>query len=200
MATDPQKPEKGATLGATVQGKRTGGSDGRDSAGRFAPGSSGNPRGRPSGPSAWGPKLREAVRGEVSAERIRAIWTAMEDAAIGGDSKAAKIILDHTIGKRPIMADADGPIELDAERIAGGDIGEAVARVMMAAAEGKLEAAEAKTMIEAMAKAAEVIGFDARLSALEQGEADSDVVDRAKALRAEMVQRNIGGGGSDAEA
>ena len=76
-------------------------SNGRDSAGRFAPGNSasnGNPHARRVG------QLRSAVLAAVSEEDVRDVILAMMKKATEGDVAAARIFFDRCLGP-PIAAD-----------------------------------------------------------------------------------------------
>lgn len=157
--------------------------------GRFIPGNCANPAGRPRGSGGWGTRLRSAVRGEVDRERVLAVWKALEVAALGGDVAACRAYLNHAIGDRPLLADADDEALLDAEAIRSGEIGGAAAAVVAAFTEGKVSASELRTLIEAFARIAETVGFDERLKALETGRADPEVAAKAERLRTEIIEQ-----------
>ena len=70
-------------------------SNGRDSAGRFAPGNSasnGNPHARRVG------QLRSAMLAAVSEDDVRDVIKAMIKKAVDGDTAAARILLDRCLG------------------------------------------------------------------------------------------------------
>lgn len=69
---------------------------GRDGAGRFAPGTSGNPNGRPRGID-----FRAAVvaaRGEGVEAALVEVFDTLLAAALAGDVQAAKLLLDRLCG------------------------------------------------------------------------------------------------------
>lgn len=85
--------------------------DGRDEAGKFVKGVSGNPAGRPKGTRNHIVQLKQnleaAVRENVTPEDIQAIISTMVAQAKAGDIQAAKIILDKTISNAKIDEEAN---------------------------------------------------------------------------------------------
>lgn len=101
-------------------------------------GTSGNPRGRPLGTNEIG-KLRAAL-----AEHVPDIIKAMVEAAKGGDTAAAKLILERAI---PALRPEELPVTL--EGFAGSRV-ELIAAVIDAIASGKLDMSRGGRFIEAL--------------------------------------------------
>ncbi len=126
--------------------------------GRFSPGVSGNPTGRPKSESA-------ALRAEL-AEHGPAIAAVVVEAAIGGDLQAAKLVLDRIIP--PLKAHA-APILLDlpsSENATG-----TAAAIIRAAADGSLPpdvAAQLVAAVGTLARIIEIDEFKDRLESLER--------------------------------
>ena len=135
---------------------------GRDHAGRFRPGRSGNPSGRP--PGARHAAL--AALDAVGAEGAEAVLRAVVEAARGGDLRAAEILLRRLWPEprgRPVA------LPLPALRTAA-EVPAALAAVAGAMARGELTpaaAAAAAAVVEAQRRAADLAGLEARVAALE---------------------------------
>jgi hypothetical protein len=67
----------------------------RDDAGRFLPGRSGNPGGRPARASAW----KQAIHDGLDEADVVAVFLAMVEAAKRGEVAAARLVLEYTCGK-----------------------------------------------------------------------------------------------------
>ena len=126
--------------------------------GRFPPGASGNPTGRPKTESA-------ALRAEL-AEHGPAIVSVVIEAAIGGDLQAAKMVLDRI--SPPLKANA-APVLLDLpqhENATG-----TAAAIIRAAADGEIPPDVATQLVGAVGTLARIIEIDElkdRLEALER--------------------------------
>ena len=126
--------------------------------GRFSPGASGNPTGRPRTESA-------ALRSQL-AEHGSAIAAVVVEAAIGGDLHAAKLILDRI--SPPLKAQA-APILLDLPRPANAT--STAAAIIRAAADGDLPpdvAAQLVAAVGALARIIEVDEMKDRMESLER--------------------------------
>ncbi len=126
--------------------------------GRFPPGASGNPTGRPKTESA-------ALRAEL-AEHGPAIASVVIEAAIGGDLQAAKLVLDRI--SPPLKAQA-APVLLDLPREENAT-GTATA-IIRAAADGEIPsdvAAQLVTAVGALARIIEIDELKDRLESLER--------------------------------
>jgi len=66
----------------------------RDSAGRFSPGVSGNPSGRPKGSGT----LARAIRQAYGRDRVLEILEVLRGKALEGDTTAARLYLDRVAG------------------------------------------------------------------------------------------------------
>jgi len=79
--------------------------NGRDEKGRWLPGHSGNPRGRPRKGRALSEHLRAVLGEEVEAPdgrrvtRARLLAEVLVSAALGGDVRAARLLLEHLEGR-----------------------------------------------------------------------------------------------------
>ena len=126
--------------------------------GRFSPGASGNPTGRPRTESA---ALRAAL-----AEHGPAIAAVVIEAAIGGDLQAAKLVLDRIIPPlraqaAPVLLDLPGPENATAT----------AAAIIRAAADGELPPDVATQLVAAVGTLARIIEIDElkdRLESLER--------------------------------
>lgn len=108
MEAIPEKPTKkrGRPKGSTQAKKEVI----RDKGGKFLPGKSGNPKGRPLGAKNRIVKakqelevlLREDI---VNAEQIRSIWLSMVAEAQNGNVSAAKLILDKVMSNAKVDED-----------------------------------------------------------------------------------------------
>jgi SpoU rRNA methylase family enzyme len=106
---------------------------------KWQKGSSGNPRGRPLGTNEIG-KLRAGL-----AKHVPAIIEAMVEAAKGGDTAAAKLILKRAV---PALRTEELPVTL--EGFAGNRV-EMIAAVVQAIADGKLDMSRGGRLIAVLA-------------------------------------------------
>lgn len=129
----------------------------RTARGRFAPGRSGNPRGRASSESR-GLRAKLATDGE-------AVLSVVLEAAKAGDLAACKLVLDRLV---PALRPTAAPVRVDLPAQAG--IAGTARAFIEAAARGDLPADVAAQMVGAVASLARVVEIDelaARLDALE---------------------------------
>lgn len=129
--------------------------------GRFRPGKSGNPKGRPLG-SGLAAELRRAIAADADA-----IVAALVKRAKDGDVTAARVLLDRV--SPPLKATRE-PAALPGMNEAGGLAARAEA-VLEALGGGAMPADEAAEVLAAVASAAKVIETDeleARIRALEE--------------------------------
>jgi hypothetical protein len=135
---------------------------GRIQGGRFVPGVSGNPAGKPPGARARATRLAE----KLMAGDAEAVVRAVIDAAKGGDMTAAKIILD-----RIAPACRGRPVRLDLPPIvSAADLVKALAAVADAMARGVISAEEAQAaaaVLEHHRKAVETFDLERRIAAIE---------------------------------
>jgi hypothetical protein len=131
--------------------------------GRFQPGQSGNPRGKPKGLRSRVTQLAENLMSEDAEEVVKAVVSA----AKGGDMAAARIILDRICPTRKSR-----PVEIDIPPIAAlADVLPAMGKVVAAMASGDLTPDEAATiagLLDAKRKTLETIEIERRIAALEQ--------------------------------
>ena len=138
---------------------------GRIQDGRFVPGVSGNPAGKPPGARARATRLAE----KLMAGDAEAVVRAVIEAAKGGDMTAARLVLDR------IAPPCRGrPVRLDLPPIVGAaDLVKALAAVADAMARGVISAEEAQAaagVLDHQRKAVETLDLERRIAALEQGE------------------------------
>ena len=94
------------------------GTDGRDNLGRFAKGNEGGPGGRRPGQQHIY-ELKKTIIDLLTADgcaRMRSVWEAMATKAAEGDTAAARLVAEYSIG-RPALdvnltADGDLPLKL----------------------------------------------------------------------------------------
>jgi hypothetical protein len=135
---------------------------GRIQGGRFVPGVSGNPAGKPLGARARATRLAE----KLMAGDAEAVVLAVIEAAKGGDMTAAKIILDRIVPPcrgRPVRLDLP-PI------VSAADLVRALAAIADAMARGVLSAEEAQAaaaVLEHHRKAVETFDLERRMAAIE---------------------------------
>jgi hypothetical protein len=128
----------------------------------FAPGQSGNPAGKPKGARHRTTLLAERLMQTDVVEVVHAVI----NQAKGGDTSAAKLILERIA---PVRRGAAVQLELPELRTPQ-DVGGAIAELVRAMAEGQITVDEALTVshvLESRLRAIETIDLDARLSALE---------------------------------
>jgi hypothetical protein len=154
--TSNQEPET-PDLAGDQQGT---GADGARIGGRFAPGTSGNPKGRPPGAGEV-VKLRAAI-----AKHVPAIVEKLVEQAKAGDAAAARILLERVLP--PVKAtEQPVPIDMPTE----GTLTDQGRAVVAAAADGFLapgQAAQMLTGLGALAKLIETDELAARIAALEE--------------------------------
>jgi hypothetical protein len=140
---------------------------GRIQGGRFVPGVSDNPAGKPPGARAHATRLAEQLMSNDAEAVVRAVI----EAAKGGDMTAAKIVLDR------IAPPCRGrPVRLDLPPIVcAADLVRALAAVADAMARGVLSAEEAQaaaTVLEHHRKAVETLDLERRITAIEEKRSD----------------------------
>jgi hypothetical protein len=140
---------------------------GRIQGGRFVPGVSGNPAGKPPGARARATRLAEQLMSNDAEAVVRAVI----EAAKGGDMTAAKIVLDR------IAPPCRGrPVRLDLPPIVcAADLVRALAAVADAMSRGVLSAEEAQaaaTVLEHHRKAVETLDLERRITAIEEKRSD----------------------------
>jgi len=134
----------------------------KQSGGRFKPGQSGNPAGRPKGARHKALQALDAM-GEEAAKEIMA---AVVQSAKGGDMRAAEILL------RRLWPERKGrPVTFDLPTIAApADVVNGLASVAQAMAAGELtpdEASAVAAVLETQRRALETTDLEARIAALE---------------------------------
>lgn len=135
---------------------------GKIQSGRFTPGVSGNPAGKPKGARHKATLLAERLMTEDVEDVVKAVLSA----AKGGDIQAAKVILDRVAPAR-----RDSPISFDMPKVgSASDAAQAMSAVLNAVADGAISPSEGQavaTLVEVHLRALEASEFEARLSALE---------------------------------
>lgn len=136
---------------------------GRMQGGKFAPGASGNPSGKPRGTrNATTLAVEALLEGEAEALTRKAI-----DLALEGDTVALRLCLDRIAPPRKGRAVA---IDLPASLKTSADLADAQASILSAMGSGEIttdEAADAAKVIEAVGAAIERRELEARIAALE---------------------------------
>lgn len=129
------------------------------SAGRWRPGTSGNPKGRPPGSGSVG-ALRQAIEAHVPAivERLTA-------AALGGDVGAARLLLERVV---PPLRAVELPVEVE---LAGQSLADKGLAVVEAAAGGRLNLTQAASLLSALGAVARIVEIDELLRRIEALEA-----------------------------
>ena len=128
----------------------------RDEKGRFIPGSSGNPDGRPR-------KADELRR--LLAEGADEAAQAVLEAAKGGDMHACRLVLERLV---PAVRPAHQPVSFDLDPVAS--LSDQARQILSAAAQGELPTDQAKALLDALAALVRVVELDEiqrRLDALE---------------------------------
>jgi len=131
---------------------------GRNNKGRFVPGQSGNPAGRP---PAMPPELRQRLT-EASADIIEGVISA----ARGGDMQAARLVLERIA---PVTRSTAAPVYIP-ELEQAATLSDKAQAVINAVARGECPPDIGATMIQALGACAKIIEIDElerRLSALE---------------------------------
>ncbi|MFO1392550.1 MAG: DUF5681 domain-containing protein [Steroidobacteraceae bacterium] len=132
--------------------------------GRWQPGESGNPAGRPAGSGELA-KLRAGI-----AERVPEILSKLIDAAIAGDTQAARLLLERVL---PPVKAVELPVALSLPK---GRLTVQARHVLAAAAGGTLAPDQAATLIGVLAGVARIVETDElrdRIERLEASEAGS---------------------------
>lgn len=118
----------------------------RDQQGRFKPGVSGNPNGRPKSAD----ELRRLLSGHAEPVAKKVI-----EAAQGGDMQACRIVMERLL---PAVRPAHAPVEFDIDPDAPlADQGKAV---MVAIAAGQIPADQGKALLDGLSSLARVIEID----------------------------------------
>jgi Family of unknown function (DUF5681) len=135
---------------------------GRKQAGRFLPGHSGNPCGKPKGARHKTTLFAE----KLMSDDAEAIVKAVVVAAKAGDLTAAKIVLDRIAPPRK-----DSPVAFDLPAIStASDAKAAMGSILAAVAAGELspsEGAEVAKLLDAFTRTLEATEFERRLQSLE---------------------------------
>lgn len=135
---------------------------GRDHAGRWAPGNSGNPDGKPKGARNLAIRALETLMGDSAEDVAKAIIRAAQT----GDTSAARLVLERVMPARK-----DNPITITLPVINGPDsLQDAGKAVLAAVAGGEITPNEGDalmTLIERQARIAETANLEARITALE---------------------------------
>jgi hypothetical protein len=130
--------------------------------GRFQPGRSGNPAGKPKGARNRATRAAEALLDGESEELTR---KAIE-LAKAGDGTALRLCLERLIPAR-----RDRPVSFDLPAIeTANDAAKAMGAILQAVAGGEIspsEGAEVARLLESFTKALEIAEFEQRLTALE---------------------------------
>jgi hypothetical protein len=127
---------------------------------KFKPGQSGNPAGRPAGKTP-GAKLRKAIE-----QRADDILQSLIDAAVGGDTTAAKVLIDKLI---PNLKPVAGQVTIALPDGAG--LAEQGAAVIQAALNGSIPPDIGSQLITALAAQSKIVEIDEltrRIEALEE--------------------------------
>jgi hypothetical protein len=131
--------------------------------GRFKPGESGNPKGKPKGTLHKATRAaQELLDGEVEAITRKAI-----DKALEGDSIALRLCLERLIPPRK-----DRPLAVKLPRVKGAaDLPKTLRAILEAAAAGEITPGEGQAltaMLESYRKGLELLELEARISRLEE--------------------------------
>lgn len=135
----------------------------KQSGGRFQPGRSGNPRGKPKGARNRVLAALDRIGEEAAADVLRKAV----DAALAGDARAIELILSRTWPAR-----RGRPVRLALPALdTAADLPAALASVAAAVARGEVTPDEGQAvgaLLEAHRRAIETADLDARLAALER--------------------------------
>lgn len=126
----------------------------------FQKGQSGNPAGRRPGTS-----LAQRLRGAVGDTGFEKLVQVVLDNALTGDMRAAEILLARLV---PPVRSVTEPVNF---ALAGATLSEKAQSLLLAAAEGKLNTADTKALLDALAAVAKIEQMDelaSRLSRLEE--------------------------------
>ena len=138
---------------------------GRNQAGQFAPGVSGNPAGRPRG------ALNHATRAALAMMQgqVEQLTEVVVARALEGDMTAMKLILDRLVPTAKESTVEPGAVTLP--ELSGASVPDAVAAVVQAVAAGTLPPGQGQAlvgMLDNFRKAVELEEIERRLVALEQ--------------------------------
>ena len=143
-------------------GNATSKNSGQNQGGRFQPGQSGNPAGKPKGARHRATLLAERMMQDDAGEVVKAVIKA----AKRGDMAAARLVLDRIAPAR-----RDSPVSFDLPPIeSAADAMAAMASILAAVADGSVtptEADQIAKIVGAFTKTLEAMEFEARLRALE---------------------------------
>lgn len=142
---------------------KTGAKEGRDKAGRFKPGCSGNPKGkRPGTRNAATMAAQKLLDGEAEALTRRAV-----EVALRGDTGALRLCIERILPARK-----DTPVEVDLPPIKGAqDAVKALSALLAAVGRGELTPSEAQSvagLLESFRRALELGDLEERLTAIEE--------------------------------
>ncbi len=145
----------------------TNGDTDRDAKGRFVPGNAGGP-GSPYAQAVA--QLRRAVYERATPERMAEVVDAMVQRAIDGDTAAARLLLERTLG--PVRPTAEPVPALGFRCVAEGAAGllDAMRQAFTSWTAGDIDseqAGQAFALLEAMRKAHETTELEQRIQALE---------------------------------
>ncbi|MDO9356954.1 MAG: DUF5681 domain-containing protein [Solirubrobacteraceae bacterium] len=132
----------------------------KESASVWQPGQSGNPKGRPPGPSETG-RLRAAI-----SEHLPEIIAQLVDKARGGDTQAARLLLERVL---PPVKPVEATVTL--ELVDGASLTEQGEAIVRAVADGLLAPGQAGALLTGLGSVArlkEVDELTKRLEALEK--------------------------------
>jgi len=133
----------------------------RAGGGRFKPGISGNPKGRPPGIPQPSTRLRQMIDADAIVRRL-------QEAALAGDVAAARTLLERAL---PVYRSAAAPVDLP-ELEGAGEFTDKARAVLAAVGAGKLPpdlGAQLVAAIGNVARLAEVDELARRIEALEAG-------------------------------
>jgi hypothetical protein len=136
---------------------------GPNQGGRFQPGQSGNPAGKPRGARHKTTLLAEKLMQDDAADVVKKVI----EVAKGGDMTAARIVLDRIAPAR-----RDSPVTIALPKIeSAADAAKAMAAILSAVASGAVtpsEADQVAKIVAAFVSTLEASEFEARLRALEE--------------------------------
>lgn len=131
----------------------------------FAPGKSGNPKGRPKASKTAPPTTANALRTRL-ADRAGEVLDTVVDAALGGDVAACKLILERVVpALKPMEQAVQVPIPTD------GTLTEQGRAILSAVGAGALAPSQGAAVVQAigtMARVLEVDELTRRVEALEK--------------------------------
>lgn len=152
---------------------------GRNQAGQFKKGKSGNPAGKPSG---LRHKATRAVEGLLNGE-AEAITRKAIEAALEGDMTAIRLVLDRVAPAR-----RDRPITADLPQLSNvSDASQLCLEVLRATVEGKItpeESVKLASVVDVYRKVVEAAEFERRIEALEVAQQRTNDQRRADEHRA----------------